>query len=100
MRTKLFPQVKYEATPVPTYDIKRVVIESNGQKKTVLQRVLRTTDPNEQYDAEDFSLQSLLDSGATDLLREIGPLSPDEFTATDAINAAATSIESQLNSNS
>lgn len=96
MRVKEIPVVSYATTEVKTYDIVKRVIDLNGHKKIVMDLVERVDDPNKDYDAEDFSLQSLLDAGAVDLLKPVGSIAPDVLDAIDSTTKGLDSIVTEL----
>lgn len=82
----------FKEVPVETYDQKQVVVVVDGVKTITVEKVLRTEDPNKGYVAEDFSLQNLIDAGATDLLKPIAPLQRDVLSAADSAAVAVDAI--------
>lgn len=77
---------------VATYDA--VVKEVNGVKMQMF--VPRTEDPNEGLSYTDFSLKSLIDADALDLLNPIAPLSRTPLYAADIASIAANNIGTVL----
>lgn len=71
-----------------TYD--PVIKIVNGRKVQLF--VERTKDLNEGLTYSDFSIQSLLDADAIDLLQPLSPISRDRLAAADIANTAATAI--------
>lgn len=79
---------------VKTYD--PVVKIVNGRKVQLF--VERTKDLNEGLSYNDFSIQSLLDADAIDLLQPLSPISRSQLVAADIANSAASNIGSYLDS--
>ena len=73
---------------VVTYD--PVIKEVNGAKVQMF--VARTEDLNKGLSYDDFSLRSLLDADALDLLQPIAPISRTQLYAADIANSAANNI--------
>lgn len=73
-------------TSVKTYDLVR-----EGSKVIYKER---TDDLNKGLSFTDFSVQSLLDADAVDLLQPVAPISRDNLSVADIANAAANSIGS------
>ena len=73
---------------VKTYD--PVVKIVNGRKVQLF--VERTKDLNEGLSYNDFSIQSLLDADAIDLLQPLSPISRSQLATADIANSAATAI--------
>lgn len=71
-----------------TYD--PVIKEVNGRKVQLF--VERTEDLNKGLSYSDFSVQSLLDADAIDLLQPLSPISRSQLAAADIANSAATAI--------
>lgn len=71
-----------------TYD--PIVKEVNGRKVQLF--VERTKDLNEGLSYNDFSIQSLLDADAIDLLQPLSPISRSQLAAADIANTAASAI--------
>lgn len=73
---------------VKTYD--PVVKIVDGRKVQLF--VERTKDLNEGLTYNDFSLQSILDADAIDLLQPLSPISRSQLVAADIANSAAVAI--------
>lgn len=77
---------------VKTYD--PVVKEVNGRKVQLF--IERTKDLNEGLKYTDFSLQSLMDADAIDLLQPLSPLSRNTLDALDIAGVALGHISADL----
>ena len=77
---------------VVTFD--PVVKEVDGVKVQMF--VPRTEDPNKGLSYSDFSLKSLIDADALDLLNPIAPISRTPLYAADIANIAANNIGTVL----
>lgn len=62
----------------------------DGRKVLVYKE--RVKDPNEGLSYNDFSLQSLLDADAIDLLQPTAPISASQLSAADTANSVASAI--------
>lgn len=76
----------------PTYD---QVLEKTALG-TVITYKERVGDPNKGLKFSDFSIQSLVDADAIDLLQPTQPISRDNLTVADIANSAASDIGSVL----
>lgn len=76
----------------PTYD-QTIVKTAQGN---VIQYKERVEDLNKGLHFTDFSLQSLIDADASDLLQPTQPISRDNLTVADIANSAANSIGSAI----
>ena len=89
--TKPFNDVPFKEDVV-TYDT--IIQEVDGRKVQMF--VARTKDPNEGLSYEDFSLKSLIDADALDLLNPIAPISRTPLYAADLVGSIASNIGSVL----
>jgi hypothetical protein len=78
--------------PIKTFDQEIKVID--GVKQVVYTE--RTRDAYEGLSYTDFSLQSLIDADATDLLQSVGTLSRGQLTVADFADYCANSISDNL----
>lgn len=85
--------VKFDET-FPTKEVCKtfdpVIKIVNGRKVQLF--IERTKDLNEGLTYLDFSIQSLLDADAIDLLQPLSPISRDRLAAADIANSAASAI--------
>lgn len=83
-----------KSAPIKTFDQEIKVID--GVKQIVYSE--RTKDAYEGLTYSDFSLQSLIDADATDLLQSVGTLSRGQFTVADFADYCANSIGDNIGS--
>lgn len=81
-------QTSYQKDKLPTYDLDR-----EGNQIVYKER---TKDLNEGLRYTDFSLKSLMDADALDLLQPTSLISRDYLTAADIANTAVANIGSVL----
>lgn len=79
---------------VKTYDPVYEDFESNGTIRRAVKYVERTDDPNRHYRASDFSLEVIIASGNTDLLKNVGKLTNPKLDAADQLYEHASYVES------
>lgn len=89
----LLTMVRFDET-FPTKEVAKtydpVIQVVDGRKVQLF--VERTKDPNEGLSYTDFSIQSLLDADAIDLLQPLSPISRSQLAAADIASAAASAI--------
>lgn len=84
--------------PSPPLDLRFVPVErlNDGVRVKVLEPKLANSDELAKFDARDFQLQEILDSGSYDLLSPVQPISIDRLSSLDAAERSSVALESYL----
>lgn len=81
-------EISFYKDSYPTFD----PVLTKVDRSPVISYVERVEDPNKGLSYSDFSLQSLIDADAIDLLNPVSPISRDSLFAADLANSALGNI--------
>lgn len=84
--------------PSPPLDLRFVPVErlNDGVRVKVLEPKLANSEELAKFDARDFQLQEILESGSYDLLSPVRPITLDRLSSLDAAERASSDLDSYL----
>ena len=77
---------------VPTVSVVRTIVHSDGLVESIVERVEQPKDSYRDQNWRNFQVQTIIQTGSVDLLKEVSPHVVDSLTASDGLSRVSLSL--------